>query len=89
MLSEEQKRFFETFGFLVLREVFTADELATIKRESDEIFAEGLGNTLPNGRRALQPFFERRPFMSRLVEDDRIYGIGESLLGPDFFLIGT
>ena len=89
MLSEEQKLFFETFGFLILRKVFTPDEMTIIKRESDEIFAEGLGNTLPTGRVALQPFFERRPFMSKLAEDDRIYGIGESLLGPDFFLIGT
>ena len=46
--------------------MFTADEMATIKRESDDIFADGLGNKLPNGRVALQPFFERRPFMSQL-----------------------
>ena len=89
MLSEGQKQFFDTFGFLILRNVFTPDEMATIKQESDEIFGEGLGNKLDTGRVALQPFFERRPFMSTLVEDDRIYGIGESLLGPDFFLIGT
>ena len=89
MLTEEQRRFFDTFGFLILRKVFTPDEMAIIKRESDEIFADGLGNQLPTGRVALQPFFERRPFMSKLVEDDRIYGIGEGLLGPDFFLIGT
>lgn len=89
MLTEEQKQFFQTFGFLILRKVFTSKEMAIIKRESDEIFSEGLGNKLQTGRVALQPFFERRPFMSRLVEDERIYGIGEGLLGPDFFLIGT
>ena len=88
-LSQQQLAHFETFGFLVLRKVFTADEMATIKRESDEIFSEGLGNTLPHGRVALQPFFERRPFTSTLVADDRIYGIGESLLGPEFFLCLT
>ena len=89
MLSEGQKQFFDTFGFLTLRKVFTPVEMATIKQESDEIFGEGLGTKLDTGRVALQPFFERRPFMSTLVEDDRIYSIGESLLGPDFFLIGT
>ena len=57
MLTEEQKQFFDTFGYLVLRDVFTPDEMATIKRESDEIFSEGLGNTLPHGRVALQPFW--------------------------------
>ena len=35
MLSEEQKLFFETFGFLILRKVFTPDEMTIIKRESD------------------------------------------------------
>ena len=89
MLTPGQIAHFETFGFLVLRKVFTADEMATIKRESDEIFSEGLGNTLPHGRVALQPFFERRPFMARLLDDDRIYGIGEDLLGPDFLWWGS
>ena len=89
MLSKDQRQFFETFGYLALRGLFSADEMATIKRESDEIFADGLGNKLPNGRVALQPFFERRPFMAELPADDRIYAIGEVLLGPDFFLIGT
>ena len=89
MLSEDQKRQFDAFGYLVLRGVLTSDEIAAIKRESDEIFSEGAGSKLPSGRVALQPFFERRPFMSGLAADDRIYGIGEDLLGPDFFLIGT
>ena len=89
MLSEDQKQFFDAFGYLVLRGVFTAEEIATIKRESDEIFEEGLGIKLATGRAALQPFFERRPFMAGLAADDRIYSIGEDLLGPDFFLIGT
>ena len=89
MLSEDQKQFFDAFGYLVLRGVFKAEEIATIKRESDEIFREGLGVKLPTGRAALQPFFERRPFMAGLAADDRIHCIGEDLLGPDFFLIGT
>ena len=89
MLSTAQREFFEAFGYLILLGVFTEDEMATIKRESDEILAEGLGNVLPNGRVAQQPFFEHRPFMSQLVADDRIYEIGEDLLGSGFFLIGT
>ena len=89
MLSEDERLFFSAFGYLVLRGVFTAEEIATIKRESDEIFREGLGVKLATGRAALQPFFERRPFMAGLAADDRIYSIGEDLLGPEFFLIGT
>ena len=89
MLSAMQKQYFEVFGFLVLRGVFSATEMATIKREADAILAEGRGNRLPNGRIAQQPFFEYRPFMSQLVADDRIYEIGYDLLGEGFFLIGT
>lgn len=89
MLTQGQKSFFDTFGYLVLREVFTKDEMGTIKRESEEIFQDGLGNRLDTGRIALQPFFERRPFLAGLVADDRIYSIGEDLLGSGFFLCGT
>ena len=89
MLSEAQKLHLHTFGYLPLREVFSPDEAATIRRESEEIFADDVGVKLPDDRHAVQPFFERLPFGSTLVDDDRIYGIGEDLLGPDFYLIGT
>ena len=91
MLKPEQVAHFDTFGFLPLRQLLSRAEVATMKRESIEIFDE-MRDGRPfdgNKRQPVQPFFERRPFLSSLVEDDRIYGIGESLLGPDFFLIGT
>ena len=91
MLTTEQIAHFETFGFLILRQLLSRDEIAIMKRESVEIFDEVRDGMAFDGkqREPVQPFFERRPFLSKLVEDDRIYGIGESLLGPDFFLIGT
>ena len=91
MLSKQQIKHYETFGFVVLPKLFSPEEFATIKRESEEIFAETYGDgwAQPAERLSLQPFFERRPFMARLLDDDRIYGIGEDLLGPDFVLDGT
>ena len=87
MLTEEQVAHFETFGFLVLRQVFSAHEVATIRKETDEIFDEARGGKPYAGEmEVIHPFFERRPFMAGLVADDRIYGIGEGILGPDFFL---
>ena len=87
MLTPEQKAHFQTFGFVVLRQLFTRDEMSVIKRESDEIFDEVRGGSPCSGQReAVQPFFERRPFMSKLVDDDRIYDIGVDLCGPDFIL---
>ena len=87
MLSQEQIAHFNTFGFLVLRRVLTAQEIETIRRETDEIFDEAReGKPYPGELEVIHPFFELRPFMASVVADDRIYGIGESMLGPDFFL---
>ena len=87
MLTAEQVAHFETFGFLVLRQVFSAQEVATIHKETDDIFDEARGGKPYAGElEPIQPFFERRPFMAGIVADDRIYSIGEGILGPDFFL---
>lgn len=90
MLTEGQKAHFETFGFLVLRQLFSLEEMAVIKRESDEIFDEARGGRPYAGAREhVMPFFERRRFMSTLVDDDRIHDIGVGLMGADFVLDGT
>ena len=91
MLKSEQIAHFETFGYLVLRQLFTPEEAAIMKREAIEIFDEVRGGKPFTGEKweQVQPFFERRPFMSMLADDDRIYNIGADLLGPDFFLDGT
>ena len=87
LLTSEQVAHFNVFGFLVLRGVLSKEEVDTIRRESDEIFDEARGGREYAGEKEpIQPFFERRPFMSTLPVDDRIYGIGESILGPEFFL---
>ena len=88
MLTPGQIAHFETFGFVVLKQHFTVEEVAIMKRESDEIFDEVRGGKPFTGEKwePVQPFFERRPFLSRVPEDDRIYNIGVDLLGPDFIL---
>ena len=91
MLITGQVAHFEAFGFLVLRQVLRRDEIATILREATEILDEDRGGRPFSGekRQAVEPFFEHRPFLAQLPADDRIYGIAESLLGPDFFLVAT
>ena len=37
MLTIQQKQHFETFGFLVLRQLFTLQEIDVIRRESDAV----------------------------------------------------
>ena len=91
MLTRAQIDHFHTFGYLFLPQLLSKDEIAIMKRESTEVFDEDRNGRPFDGKawQPVQPFFEWKPFLSSLVEDDRIYGIGESLLGPDFFLIGT
>lgn len=91
MLPQEQTAHFETFGFLVLRQLFTSDEVAIMKREAEEIYDDDRNGKPFKGEESqyVQPFFERKPFLSTLADDDRIHDIPESLLGPDFVLDGT
>ena len=87
-ITDDQKDFFETFGFLVFRRLLTAEEVATMLRESNEIMSEAWGVDGFDGkkRQAVQPFFERRPFLHSLIVDPRILAIAEGLLGKDIFL---
>lgn len=91
VLTSEQINHFRTFGFLVLPQLLTPEEAAEMKREADGIMAEARGGK-PLDLKAtqpLQPFFERGPFLRQIVEDDRIHGMAEDLLGPDFTLCST
>lgn len=40
MFTAEQQAHFETFGFIVLRQAFTPDEVEQITREFDQALAE-------------------------------------------------
>jgi hypothetical protein len=85
----EQVRFFETFGYLVLGQAFSADEMATITSEFDEGLAEGRRGRPFDGksRQIVYALVERR--LPWVLEDDRIYGTLEQLLGPNFTWIGS
>ena len=90
MLTEQQKAYFETFGFLVFRGLYTPDEVETITAEADSILDEDRGGKPFDGaaRQAVLRFVERRPFLSTMPPDDRIYESIEDLLGPGFYWIG-
>lgn len=89
LLEPAQVRFFETFGFLVLRGLM-ADDIATISDGFDEVFAahepieyrHDLHFNEP--REMIGPgFVDRSPKLAWLREDPRIVGIVHSLIGPD------
>jgi ectoine hydroxylase-related dioxygenase (phytanoyl-CoA dioxygenase family) len=91
MLTAEQQAHFATFGFIVLRQAFSAAEMAEISREFDEVLtADRQGRPFDGAKRqAVLGFIEKRPLLSRLAEDDRIYEPLEQLLGPGFVWIGS
>jgi hypothetical protein len=91
MLSREQEAYFATFGFIVMRGCFSADEMARIGRDFDEVLAQDRQGQPFDGakRQAVLGFIEKRPLLSSLAEDDRIYRPIEQLLGEGFVWIGS
>ena len=90
MLTAEQIDHFQTFGFLMLRGLFSQIEAEAIRVESDKVMSIE-SDTPFNGKssQSLFQLFERSQMLMSLLEDDRIHGIAESLLGPDFILMST
>ena len=91
MLTAGQRSHFETFGFIVMRQAFSPDEVVEITREFSDILDEDRkGHSFSGERRqAVLAFVEKRPLLRKLVEDDRIHGPIEQLLGPDFIWRGS
>lgn len=91
MLTPQQQAHFDAFGFLILRQAFSPEETQQISQQFDEVLDEDRQGRPFNGekRQAVLGFVEKRPLLSHLVEDDRIYEPLEQLLGPDFVWIGS
>jgi ectoine hydroxylase-related dioxygenase (phytanoyl-CoA dioxygenase family) len=91
MLSEEQVNYFQTFGFLVLPHLFSADEIVDISRHFDDVLSRDReGAEFDGGRRqGVLGVVEQDERLYRLLEDDRIYDAIEQLLGPGFVWIGS
>ncbi len=90
-LSEEQIQHYEVFGFLVRRNVFTAEEVARMNEEFDRRFATVLKETDPEGKRFFNwtNLTEETPFIASLLNDPRIYLHSEQLIGEDSVFINS
>ena len=91
MLTAEQKAHWETFGFLMLPQLFTSEEVSLMRGEAINLLDEARDSQPFEGAESqtVMPFFERRPSLIGLLEDDRIYETVEDLLGPGFILVLT
>ena len=67
MLTTDQINYFEAFGFLCLRQLFSPAEMADITREADELLAVHAGVRHGPTHQSVSPF-DQRP--SNLPPDD-------------------
>ena len=91
MITAQQKAQFEAFGVLFQRQAFSQDEIEDVIREAEEVLERDRGGR-PRGqdeRQGMAPFVELSPKLSRLAEDDRIYGTVAQLLGSDLIWAGS
>lgn len=88
MLTPQQLAHFDTFGFLFFRQVFSAAEMATFTQTAEEIWRED-SQPVEHKERRWSYFVERRPLLTELVTDERVYPIIEQLLGPDLLWVGS
>ena len=91
MLTDEQAAHFNTFGYIVQRQIFSPEEMGSLTKEFDDVLAEGRDYQPFDGKehQSVQPFVEKRELLTQMVEDDRIYGTVEQLLGPGFLWAGS
>lgn len=94
MITKEQIAHFETFGFLVLRQAFSPEEVKRLMSRFEAIFKRGTPRIENSGigkkaTKVFDYFIETDPELAELAEDDRIYGTIEQLLGEGFIWTGS
>ena len=83
MLSEDQLQHFKTFGFLILKNALSPDEVRTLQDEWTQR-AEEAARIVPfdgTKTRDMMAQGATTPFLAALFEDDRLAGMGEQLFG--------
>lgn len=83
-LTTEQVLYFETFGFLILRSLFSADEIAVVTAEAQRLWQEDLGRRPTAEEFAhLGEIVEQSALLTGHVEGDRIYQPARQLTGDN------
>jgi len=92
-LSQQQLSFFDTFGFLSFPGLMS-DRIEAITSGFEALFAAkggGHGGAQHDGsaRSCIAPFADQSESLSALLDDSRIVGIAQGLLGDDFNYMGS
>src|SRR4051812_38904746 len=87
-LSDQQKNFFETFGYLLLPGVL-ANDIQWIKAEFEAVFQDASVVHTRTARTTVTPFIDRRENLCKILDHPVIEMIGKSFLGEDFNYLGS
>lgn len=83
-LSKSQLAFMETFGYLSFPGLLS-DRIQAIEQAFEEVMArEGGLDHKGKERLGIAPFLNHHPYLCSLLDDERINGIAESVIGPDY-----
>ncbi len=82
-LTEQQLRFFETFGFLKFTGLLQP-EIAAITEAFEEVWTESSTTHDHQSRTMIVPFIDRHETLCGLLDDPNVVGIASSILGDDF-----
>ncbi|MBL8794009.1 MAG: phytanoyl-CoA dioxygenase family protein [Planctomycetia bacterium] len=91
-LTAQQRRHYETFGFLVVRRVFAPGEVVAWGRALEEALRRQRGGEDFAGRQSerLTPLVEAMPeVFGPLLDDERLLAIVDALLGDDSLYTGS
>jgi hypothetical protein len=90
-IADDQVEFFETFGFLMFRQLFTESEMAILAREGKRIWAIEKKSEKSNwaDHDHSDEIAERSRSVTELLMDGRIFGGAERLMGPDLIWGGS
>ena len=86
MITRQQQTHFDVFGFLVLRQLFSPDEVDVVTRELEAALLEDRDGKPFDGksRQELSDWYLGRPAVEFLIDDPRIHEPIEQLLGPGY-----
>ena len=84
-LTDAQHEFFNTFGYVVLKGVFSTEEFETIRGEFDNMLEDQYSHAPYDGSaRHWTPMMDDdTPFLAALMEDGRFFTVAKQLYGDD------
>ena len=87
-LSEQQSRFFDTFGFLKFPSLFR-NEVEAITEAFEKVWTDSGRTHDFKERSMIAPFADLSEYLSGLLDDHRIDGVVGSVLGEDYNYAGS